>query len=412
MNDIWRTYGDIDAVAGVTLDVAPGEFVSLLGPSGSGKTTLLMMLAGFDQPQSGTIHVGEREITRVPANKRDIALVFQRYALFPHMSVADNILFPLRMRHVPRAERATRLARALEMVRLEEFAARKPAELSGGQQQRVALARAIVFEPPVILMDEPLGALDKKLRQHMQIELKELQQRLGATVIYVTHDQEEALTMSDRVAVLNHGRLVQSGTPRDLYDRPADAFVADFIGETSFIPGTLKAGDGDLCTVETQAGRIAAARPKGLAAGARVIVAVRPEHVELNPGGRAEAPSLSGRVSQVVFNGATVAVRRMRCRASPATWSATTWASPADFRARSREAGPSGSCCRLSICCCSAICRCRRCNVCPPRRSAPAVVSSWWRGVTPMRVRAVTRRSAPPCMMASSYRAPSVPPAR
>ena len=308
IDEIWRSYGPVDAVAGVSIHVEAGEFVSLLGPSGSGKTTLLMMLAGFDQPQSGSIRVGDRDITRVAPNKRNIALVFQRYALFPHMSVAENILFPLKMRGFGRAERDERLKRSLEMVKLEAFVDRKPSELSGGQQQRGALARAIVFEPPVILMDEPLGALDKKLRQHMQIELKELQQRLGATVIYVTHDQEEALTMSDRVAVLNHGKLVQLGTPRDLYDRPSSPFVADFIGETSFLPGTLGARDGAYCAIRTSGGEIRASVPNDMAEGTELVLAVRPEHIRLNDAAGGAMTGLDGRVGQVVFNGATVAL--------------------------------------------------------------------------------------------------------
>ena len=295
------------AVGGVSLTVAAGEFVSLLGPSGSGKTTLLMILAGFEAPDSGRLTVGTRDITHVAPNKRDIAMVFQRYALFPHMTVAENIAFPLRMRGVGRAERDAKVRRALEMVKLDAHAARRPSELSGGQQQRVALARAIVFEPPVILMDEPLGALDKKLRQHMQTELRQLQQRLGATVIYVTHDQEEALTMSDRVAVMNGGALVQLGQPRDLYDHPADAFVADFIGEMNLLPGTVEAAAGAECVVRTAGGAA-----EGTFAGAPLPpgtvarLAVRPEHVLLSAA--AGATGLAGRVTQCVFNGANTAI--------------------------------------------------------------------------------------------------------
>jgi len=312
ISEVWRRYGPVTAVAGVSLDVAAGEFVSLLGPSGSGKTTLLMMLAGFEQPQSGRLTVGERDITRVAPNKRNVAMVFQRYALFPHMTVAENIAFPLRMRRIGRAEREARIRRALDMVKLEAQAGRKPAELSGGQQQRVALARAIVFEPPVILMDEPLGALDKKLRQHMQIELKQLQRRLGATVIYVTHDQEEALTMSDRVAVLNHGKLVQLGPPRALYDQPADAFVADFIGEMNLLPGTVRAMTGELCTLAVDGGTavgMAASNSDGqLASGKPARVAVRPEHVELVAASGAAQDGLPGQLAEIVFNGATTAM--------------------------------------------------------------------------------------------------------
>ena len=308
IHDVWRRYGSVTAVGGVSLTVGAGEFVSLLGPSGSGKTTLLMMLAGFEEPDEGRLTVGERDITRLAPNKRDIAMVFQRYALFPHMSVADNIAFPLRMRRVGRAERDEKVRRALEMVKLDAHAERKPAELSGGQQQRVALARAIVFEPPVILMDEPLGALDKKLRQHMQFELRQLQQRLGATVIYVTHDQEEALTMSDRVAVMNGGRLAQLGRPRDLYDRPADAFVADFIGEMNLLSATVESVTGETCTLRCAAGT-ALAQGEGAAPGSRVRLAVRPEHVELARAASNDATGLRGEVTQSVFNGANTAVQ-------------------------------------------------------------------------------------------------------
>ena len=295
------------AVGGVSIEVGAGEFVSLLGPSGSGKTTLLMMLAGFEQPDAGRITVGERDITHVAPNKREIAMVFQRYALFPHMTVADNIAFPLRMRRMGRAERDDRVRRALAMVKLDALASRKPAELSGGQQQRVALARAIVFEPPVILMDEPLGALDKKLRQHMQTELRQLQRRLGATVIYVTHDQEEALTMSDRVAVMNGGQLVQLGPPRELYDRPADAFVADFLGEMNLLAGTVEANGGGTCIVRTSGGVAAGnVAGSGFGKGMAARLAVRPEHVTLTSGDGGDG--LRGRVSQCVFNGASTAV--------------------------------------------------------------------------------------------------------
>jgi len=312
IHEVWRRYGAVTAVGGVSLTVGAGEFVSLLGPSGSGKTTLLMMLAGFEEPDSGRLTVGTRDITRVAPNKRDIAMVFQRYALFPHMTVAENIAFPLRMRRVGRAERDERVNRAIGMVKLDAQAGRKPSELSGGQQQRVALARAIVFEPPVILMDEPLGALDKKLRQHMQSELRQLQQRLGATVIYVTHDQEEALTMSDRVAVMNGGQLIQLGPPRELYDRPADAFVADFIGEMNLLPATLDTLRDGACTVRHAAGTAGATPSRsGLGPGASVRLAVRPEHVELVPDTMvhgAPGVGLRGTVAQSVFNGASTAV--------------------------------------------------------------------------------------------------------
>ena len=322
ISNVRRDYGAVVAVDDVSLDIGAGEFVSLLGPSGSGKTTLLMMLAGFEQPQSGSITIGGRDVTGVAPNKRDIAMVFQKYALFPHMTVAENIAFPLLMRNVGKSERASKIAKALEMVKLSGYGMRKPAELSGGQQQRVALARAIVFDPPVILMDEPLGALDKKLRQHMQIELKQLQRRLGATVIYVTHDQEEALTMSDRVAVLNHGKLMQYGPPRELYDLPADAFVADFLGEMNFIEGTMTAINGATCSVTLAGGAVSAPSIAGFAKGDPVRLAIRPEFIELLPSDAVAASAfaasaaivgdgggrtgVTGTLAQVIFNGAIV----------------------------------------------------------------------------------------------------------
>ncbi len=306
-DQVWRRYGGVTAVAGVSLDAGAGEFVSLLGPSGSGKTTLLMMLAGFEQPDAGRVTIGDRDVSRVPPNRRDIAMVFQRYALFPHKTVAENIGFPLRMRGVGRAERDRRIRDALQMVRLPDHADRKPAELSGGQQQRVALARAIVFEPPVILMDEPLGALDKKLRTHMQIELKQLQQRLGATVVYVTHDQEEALTMSDRVAVLHQGALMQVGSPRALYEAPANAFVADFLGEMNFLPGVVMDVADGLCSVAVASGMVQAGNAQALQPGQAAKVAVRPEAVQIGPAAQ-RTGTLSGCVSHLVFNGAVVVV--------------------------------------------------------------------------------------------------------
>ena len=310
-DNVCRRYGAVTAVDNVSLHVKAGEFFSLLGPSGSGKTTLLMMLAGFEQPQSGRIMVGARDVTNVAPNKRDVAMVFQRYALFPHLTVAQNIAFPLRMRRVPKREQADRVARSLEMVRLEGYADRRPAELSGGQQQRVALARAIVFEPAVILMDEPLGALDKKLRHHMQLEIKQLQQRLDATVVYVTHDQDEALTMSDRVAVMDQGRIVQVGSPRDLYDAPESVFVAGFVGEMNFLAGRMEgASSGRRVALS---GGTMALRNGGApwTEGQGVTVAIRPERLQLSSGDGSEAPRdafVSGRISQIIFNGANTGV--------------------------------------------------------------------------------------------------------
>lgn len=233
-----KYYGRFCALNDVSLEVAPGEFLSVLGPSGSGKTTLLGLLGGFVKPTSGSIHLGDRDISYEPPHRRDIGIVFQNYALFPHMNVADNISFPLRARRIPKSAWGDKLRDALAMVELTGLEHRAISELSGGQRQRVALARAMIFEPKLILMDEPLSALDKKLRETMQIELKHLHRKLNATIIYVTHDQREALTMSDRIAVMQNGRVVQLGTPSQVHDRPANAFVAGFIGEATLLPVT------------------------------------------------------------------------------------------------------------------------------------------------------------------------------
>ncbi len=236
LDQVTKTFdGRVMAVDAVTLDIAAGEFFSLLGPSGCGKTTSLRMIAGFEHPDSGRVHVGGNDITDLPVHRRDMGMVFQSYALFPHRTVAENVAFGLRMREVPKPEIERRVAAALEQVALTGFENRKPGQLSGGQQQRVALARALVVEPPVLLCDEPLGALDRKLRQQMQFELKELQKRLGVTLVFVTHDQEEALAMSDRIAVMNGGKVEQVGTPTEIYERPRTRFVADFIGEINIL---------------------------------------------------------------------------------------------------------------------------------------------------------------------------------
>ncbi len=238
--DVSKSYdGKVDAVRGLNLDVETGEFLTLLGPSGSGKTTTLTMLAGFEQPSSGRIFVGGEDVTFVPVDKRGIGMVFQNYALFPNMNVAENIAFPLMVRHMPRAEIEQKVARALAMVRLEGLADRRTQQLSGGQQQRVAVARALVFEPRLVLLDEPLGALDRQLREQMQYELKQLHRRLGVTMVYVTHDQVEAMTMSDRVAVFSTGLLRQIAEPRRLYEEPESLFVAQFLGESNALAATV-----------------------------------------------------------------------------------------------------------------------------------------------------------------------------
>ena len=233
---VTKTYGDVYALDQVDIEVNSGDFLTLLGPSGSGKTTLLMALAGFTRPDYGSIKFGGEEVILKPPHLRDVGMVFQNYALFPHMTVAANIAYPLKLRKIPRAEIERRVNEALATVRLDGFGARKISQLSGGQKQRIALARAIVFKPRIVLMDEPLSALDKKLRDHMQIELRQMHDRLGMTTVYVTHDQREALTMSDRIAVINRGRVMQFGAPREIYDNPANKFIADFIGESTFLP--------------------------------------------------------------------------------------------------------------------------------------------------------------------------------
>jgi len=314
LEGLGKSYGGVTAVAGVSLAVHAGEFVTLLGPSGSGKTTTLMMIAGFVAPSAGEIMIDSRPVARVPPEKRGLGMVFQNYALFPHMTVAANIAFPLKMRGWPRAEWRPRVARALEMVKLPGYEERFPRQLSGGQQQRVALARALVFEPRVLLMDEPLGALDKKLREHMQAEIKRIQRALGVTVLYVTHDQEEALTMSDRIVVMRDGRIEQFGTPVELYEEPANAFVADFIGESNFLSGTVVgfAPDGS-AELRGAGGRRFRAAPRGaVAAGAAVAAALRPERLRLMRNGEessGEENCWEGRVAEIVYLGEAIKLR-------------------------------------------------------------------------------------------------------
>jgi putative spermidine/putrescine transport system ATP-binding protein len=307
LDGLWKVYGNVVAVRDVHLTIAPGEFITILGPSGSGKTTTLMAIAGFAVASRGEIYIDDRPVAGLPPHKRDLGVVFQNYALFPHMTVEQNVAFPLQMRRLPPREVARRVALALEMVRLPGYERRLPRQLSGGQQQRVALARAVVFEPRVLLMDEPLGALDKKLRERMQLELKRIHERLGTTVVYVTHDQAEALTMSDRIAVMRDGRVVQVGTPAELYEEPADAFVADFVGECNFLRGTVEAvgDDGHVDLVDAGGRRFRAARRGALGPGAAALASVRPEHLEVVGGGESD-PRLNrwaGRVAEIIYLG-------------------------------------------------------------------------------------------------------------
>jgi putative spermidine/putrescine transport system ATP-binding protein len=294
-----KRYDSVVAVDDLDLGLRTGEFLTLLGPSGSGKTTTLMMVAGLQQPDAGTIKLDGTSVERLPPYRRDIGMVFQHYALFPHMTVRRNVAFPLEMRGVAKAEIARLVDDALALVKLPDHGDRLPKQLSGGQQQRVALARAMVYRPALLLMDEPLGALDKKLREQLQLEIKRVHRERDISVLYVTHDQEEALTMSDRIAVFNHGRIEQIGTPEELYDRPATRFVAGFIGDTNFVPGRAVAVAGGVCDVETAGGRVRATVRQPIAAGADVTVAVRPERVQLSAVGE----GLAGTLTDVIFLG-------------------------------------------------------------------------------------------------------------
>lgn len=269
-----------DVIANLDLAIRKGEFMTLLGPSGSGKSTLLMMLAGFENPTAGKIVVGGRDFANVPPSKRNIGVVFQDYALFPHMTVAENVGYALRARRVPRDQQVKKVDEALSLVRLDGYGHRRPSELSGGQRQRVALARALVFDPDLVLMDEPLSALDRQLRDHMQIELKRLHEKLGLTVIFVTHDQAEALTMSDRIVVLNGGAIEQVGKSEDIYHRSESFFVATFIGETNILEGTLERVAEDVGEARLPNGApVKCSVGEGMGPGQRVKLLVRPEHV-------------------------------------------------------------------------------------------------------------------------------------
>ena len=276
--------GEVLVVKDLDLDIARGEFLTMLGPSGSGKTTCLMMLAGFETATHGEIILDGQPINHVAPHRRGIGMVFQNYALFPHMTVAENLAFPLQVRRVGRAEVLRRVQRSLDMVELSAFGARKPAQLSGGQQQRVAVARALVFEPRLVLMDEPLGALDKQLREQMQYEIKHIHEQLQVTVVYVTHDQSEALTMSNRIAVFNDGVVQQLSAPQGLYERPENAFVAQFIGENNRLFGTVRGAAGSTCTVEVEDGNLVQALSVNTAGNnAQTTLSLRPERVVMRP---------------------------------------------------------------------------------------------------------------------------------
>jgi putative spermidine/putrescine transport system ATP-binding protein len=303
--DVDKTYdGTHFVVQGLNLEVARGEFLSLLGPSGSGKTTTLMMLAGFETPTHGAILLDGQRLDDKPPHRRDIGMVFQNYALFPHLNIAQNVAFPLSVRHVGKAEQAARVKRALDMVELGHLANRRPAQLSGGQQQRVALARALVFEPSVVLMDEPLGALDKRLRETMQYEIMRLHRELKLTIVYVTHDQGEALTMSDRVAVFSDGCVQQLATPTELYENARNAFVANFVGENNGLRGHVVELDDDWATLEIEGGGTIRGRAgAGLRDGGTATLALRPERTHLSPGDPATDNVLPARVEKLIYCG-------------------------------------------------------------------------------------------------------------
>ncbi len=305
LQDVVKRFGDVMAVDHVSLRICVGEFFSLLGPSGCGKTTTLRLIAGFEIPTSGTVFIGGEAQGYLPPFQRPVNTVFQHYALFPHMTVFENIAFGLEMKSLPKDRIKREVDEALEMVRLGDYGNRKPKQLSGGEQQRVALARALVNHPDVLLLDEPLGALDLKLRKAMQLELKELQERVGITFIYVTHDQEEALTMSDRIAVMNLGRVLQIGTPTEIYERPTSSFVADFIGETNFLPGRIQRVEGNFATVEVSGLEpLQASAGEDCRAGVEATLAVRPEKIEIGrtrPNGSVNV--LKGCVVDVVYVG-------------------------------------------------------------------------------------------------------------
>jgi spermidine/putrescine transport system ATP-binding protein len=307
LRDVFKFFGDVAAVNGISLNVRQGEFLTLLGPSGCGKTTTLRMIGGFELPSAGEIMIEGEPMGDRPPYRRPVNTVFQNYALFPHMTVAQNVSYGLEMAGVAKPERQKRVAAALEMVRLPHIEHRKPAELSGGQQQRVALARALVNRPSVLLLDEPLGALDLKLRKAMQLELKQLNRDVGATFVYVTHDQEEALTMSDRIAVMNEGRILQLGTPAEIYERPRSRFVADFIGQTNFLDVDVDSGDGKLVAATLPgSGSLRARAADGMPIAGRMTLAIRPEKISLLADLPGEIPGwnrLDGTLAEIVYVG-------------------------------------------------------------------------------------------------------------
>jgi spermidine/putrescine transport system ATP-binding protein len=309
LDHVRKSFGDFVAVEHADFGIRQGEFFAMLGPSGCGKTTTLKMIAGFEQPTSGKVLLNGADVSRVPPYKRNVNTVFQQYALFPHMTVADNVRFGPKSKKVPKSQYEPNVAQMLEVVRLGEFADRRPSQLSGGQQQRVALARALVNFPSALLLDEPLAALDLKLREAMQFELKRIQREVGITFVFVTHDQGEALTMSDRIAVMSEGRVEQIGTPQEIYNSPASLFVAGFIGSANLLPGDVVGTDGDDTVVALTAGHTVRARTDvERPAGTPVSVMLRPERLTASATSRDDGRSIEGTVADVVFQGATARI--------------------------------------------------------------------------------------------------------
>jgi spermidine/putrescine transport system ATP-binding protein len=309
LDHVRKSFGDFVAVEHADFGIRQGEFFAMLGPSGCGKTTTLKMIAGFEQPTSGKVLLNGADVSRVPPYKRNVNTVFQQYALFPHMTVADNVRFGPKSKKVPKSQYEPNVAQMLEVVRLGEFAERRPSQLSGGQQQRVALARALVNFPSALLLDEPLAALDLKLREAMQFELKRIQREVGITFVFVTHDQGEALTMSDRIAVMSEGRVEQIGTPQEIYNSPASLFVAGFIGSANLLPGDVVGTDGDDTVVALTAGHTVRARTDvERPAGTPVSVMLRPERLTASATSRDDGRSIEGTVADVVFQGATARI--------------------------------------------------------------------------------------------------------
>ena len=304
IRNLRKTYGPVVALAGADIEMREGEFLTLLGPSGSGKTTMLLLIAGLIQPDHGEMWIDGRLSTYTPPHRRDIGMVFQNYALFPHMTVYENIAFPLRMRKVPDARIREEVRRVLEVVQLPDVQDRLPRQLSGGQQQRIALARCMVYQPPIILMDEPLGALDKKLREQLQLEIRQLHQELAITVLYVTHDQEEALVMSDRICLMNEGEIEQLGSPDDLYFRPESMFAADFLGESNLLDATVAATENGVVRLTGPADVPIEAAPRaGVAAGQALKFMVRPENVRVLGDGETAENVLTARLQDVILVG-------------------------------------------------------------------------------------------------------------